>query len=220
MANQVYGSAASSSIPSDWIRRFRSYQSHMSGDIFLFLSLSPLPIKDSVNIADGTLLPVPHRGSMSSSRILHDKFYFSSLRTNLLSVSHLAANHLRVIFSSSECLIQDQRTGRIVGRLGKLYYLDILLYIPFFFSCFSRIRNGTRRRLGHTQHTVQDFFHCLEYIPAFHSDGLNNSCDCLQLAIVCSRIKHKNPNSSVPFFGLIHSLVSTCDLTLFDLRLI
>jgi len=31
--------------------------SHMSGDIFLFLSLSPLPInKDSVNIADGTLL--------------------------------------------------------------------------------------------------------------------------------------------------------------------
>jgi hypothetical protein len=30
--------------------------SHMSGDIFLFLSLSPLPInKDSVNIADGTL---------------------------------------------------------------------------------------------------------------------------------------------------------------------
>ena len=29
MANQVYGSAASSSIPSDWIRRFRGYQSHV-----------------------------------------------------------------------------------------------------------------------------------------------------------------------------------------------
>ncbi|KAM7459974.1 hypothetical protein LguiA_036050 [Lonicera macranthoides] len=76
MANQVSGSAASSSIPSDWIRRFRGYQSHV--------------------------------------------------------------------------------------------------------SCFSRIRNGTPPsilgRLRHTQHTVQDFFHCLGYIPAFHSDGLNNSC--------------------------------------------
>ncbi|KAM7459951.1 hypothetical protein LguiA_036068 [Lonicera macranthoides] len=29
MANQVSGSAASSSIPSDWIRRFRGYQSHV-----------------------------------------------------------------------------------------------------------------------------------------------------------------------------------------------
>lgn len=108
--------------------------SHMSGEIFLFLSLSPLPIKDSVNIADGTLLPLSHCGSMSSSRILHDRFDFPPLRTNLLSVSHLAANHLRVIFSSSECLIQDQRTGRIVGRLGKLSYPDIILYIPFFFQ--------------------------------------------------------------------------------------
>ncbi|CAK9186304.1 unnamed protein product, partial [Ilex paraguariensis] len=59
--------------------------SHMSGDIFLFLSLSPLPIKDSVNIADGTLLTLSHCGSMSSSRILHDIFSFSPLRTNLLS---------------------------------------------------------------------------------------------------------------------------------------
>lgn len=69
---------------------------------------------------------------MSPSLILHDLLYVPQLRTNLLSVSHLAANHLRVIFSSSECLIQDQRTGRMVGRLGKLYYLDILLYIPLF----------------------------------------------------------------------------------------
>lgn len=89
--------------------------SHMSGDIFLFLSLSPLPIKNSVSIADGTLLPLSHCGSMSSFRIFHDILYFPPLRTNLLSFSHLAANHLRVIFSSSECLIQDQRTGRIVG---------------------------------------------------------------------------------------------------------
>lgn len=50
----------------------------------------PLPIKDSVNIADGTLLPVSHCGSMSSSWILHDIFYFPSLSTNLLSVSQLA----------------------------------------------------------------------------------------------------------------------------------
>lgn len=111
------------------------------------------------------------------------------------------------------------REGSLAGWESYIIWIFFSTFL-FFFSCFSRIRNGTRRRLGHTQHTVQDFFHCLEYIPAFHSDGLNNSCDCLQLAIVCSRIKHKNPNSSVPFFGLIHSLVSTCDLTLFDLRLI
>lgn len=32
-----------------------------------------------------------------------------TLRTNLLSVSHLAANHLRVIFSSLECLILTRK---------------------------------------------------------------------------------------------------------------
>lgn len=52
MAHQVSGSAASSSTPSDWILDSGA-TSHMSGD----RSLSPLPIKDSVNIADGTLLP-------------------------------------------------------------------------------------------------------------------------------------------------------------------
>ncbi|KAG5615320.1 hypothetical protein H5410_015144 [Solanum commersonii] len=60
----------------------------------------------------------------------------SSLRAN-----HVAANHLRVIFSSSDCLIHDHRTGRIVHQLGKLYYMDILLYVPFF-SYFTRIMNG------------------------------------------------------------------------------
>lgn len=127
------------------------------------------------------------------------------------------------IFVSSFLLLSV--LSRISTREGSLagwesFIIRIFFSTFLFFSCFSRIRNGTRRRLRHTQHTVQDFFHCLGYIPVFHSDGLNNSCDCLQLAIVCSRIKDKNPNESVPFFGLIHSLVSTCDLTLFDLRLI
>ena len=99
-----------------------SYHTKFTGKLDVgCVDFSHLPIKDFVNIANNSVLPpIPYHGSMSSSQILHDKFYFSSLRTNLLSINHLATNHLRVIFSSSQCLIQDQRTRRIVGWLGKL----------------------------------------------------------------------------------------------------
>lgn len=140
---------------------------------------------------------------------LHPGFFMIDSIFLLKTTCFLSVTLQLTFFVSSFLLLSVLST--ISAREGSLagwesFIIRIFFSTFLFFSCFIRIRNGTRRRLRHTQDRVQDFFHCLGYIPAFHSDGLNNSCDCLQLAIVCSRIKHKNPKKCA--FLWIDSFVS------------
>ncbi|KAL0326887.1 UNVERIFIED_CONTAM: Retrovirus-related Pol polyprotein from transposon TNT 1-94 [Sesamum angustifolium] len=102
---------------------------HMCCDAQFFHDLKPLSNTSSVSLPDDSKQAVTHWQSHAFRHItLTHVLHVPHFKYNLLSVNRLSSSsHIDFIFSSSHCLLQDQRTKRIlaVGKLiGKLYTLD------------------------------------------------------------------------------------------------
>jgi hypothetical protein len=78
-------------------------------------------------------MQVSHTGSISLPNLsLSNAYLIPKLNFNLISIGQLCDLGYEVIFSSSECRVQDPRTGQLIriGRkIGRLYEL-IELHIP------------------------------------------------------------------------------------------
>ena len=96
-----------------------------NSDIFCSKSLPLQPT--SISIADGTIMPVTHIGTISSNDIsLSDVYFVPQLSLNLLSVGQLCDLDLHLFFSRNGCLIQDPLTKTTVGtghKIGRLFEL-------------------------------------------------------------------------------------------------
>ncbi|CAL1399700.1 unnamed protein product [Linum trigynum] len=79
------------------------------------------PIDDvSVQVANGDKLHATGLGSIHSSDIvLPSTYHVPSLVPSLVSVGQLTDQGYRVMFAPSGCVIQDQKTGREIGRGSK-----------------------------------------------------------------------------------------------------
>uniref|UniRef100_A0A2N9HG58 Integrase catalytic domain-containing protein n=1 Tax=Fagus sylvatica TaxID=28930 RepID=A0A2N9HG58_FAGSY len=88
------------------------------------------PVLPTITTADGSAITVSHVGSISTPTLsVSDVFCVSKLHLNLLSVSQLTELGLKLFFSSRGCLMQDSRTGQIVGtahKVGRLFELTSL----------------------------------------------------------------------------------------------
>ena len=106
---------------------------HMTSASHLLSSMSKNDITNSIHTADGSLMPVSHKGSISLSNLsLPDTYLIPKLRFNLVSVGQLCDLGYELTFSSSGCRVQDPRTGQLIGtgcKIGRLFELT-KLHVP------------------------------------------------------------------------------------------
>uniref|UniRef100_A0A2N9J2F8 Integrase catalytic domain-containing protein n=1 Tax=Fagus sylvatica TaxID=28930 RepID=A0A2N9J2F8_FAGSY len=102
---------------------------HMTDNPHLTSAHTP-PVLPTITTADGSAMTVSHVGSISIPNLsISDVFCIPKLHLNLLSVGQLTELGLNLFFSSRGCLVQDSRTGQIVGsarKVGRLFELTSL----------------------------------------------------------------------------------------------
>uniref|UniRef100_A0A2N9HQD7 Integrase catalytic domain-containing protein n=1 Tax=Fagus sylvatica TaxID=28930 RepID=A0A2N9HQD7_FAGSY len=102
---------------------------HMTDNPHLTSAHTP-PVLPTITTADGSAMTVSHVGSISTPNLsVSDVFCVPKLHLNLLSVGQLTELGLNLFFSSRGCLVQDSRTGQIVGtarKVGRLFELTSL----------------------------------------------------------------------------------------------
>ncbi|CAL1357522.1 unnamed protein product [Linum trigynum] len=81
-----------------------------------------------LQVANGDQLLVLGSRTVSMSNItLPDTIYVPKLVPNLVSVGQLTDDGCDVSFNTNGCIVQDQRTGRVIGighRQGRVFVLD------------------------------------------------------------------------------------------------
>ena len=106
---------------------------HMTGNLDILHHLSPNSTFDNILAANGQSLSVKKIGNITitpfDSAPLHlsNVLYIPDLCANLISVGQLVKQNCLVSFSASGCIIQNLRTGKIIGkgrRNGELFALD------------------------------------------------------------------------------------------------
>ena len=106
---------------------------HMTPDESQFSVKAPLEHPITIYTADGTPMPVSHKGTISSSCLsLSDTFHIPKLSINLLSVGQLCELGVDLLFTNHGVDVQDPRmgqglgTGCKVGRMFEVHDLKIL----------------------------------------------------------------------------------------------
>nr|CAD1817701.1 unnamed protein product [Ananas comosus var. bracteatus] len=94
-----------------------------------------------IRTANGSIVTATHTG-LAKSKDLHlpNTFLVPKLSMNLISIGQLCDLGLTVIFDSSDCIVQDRKTGKQVGtgrKVGRLFVVDNL-HIPswYLLCCF------------------------------------------------------------------------------------
>uniref|UniRef100_A0A2N9HB54 Integrase catalytic domain-containing protein n=1 Tax=Fagus sylvatica TaxID=28930 RepID=A0A2N9HB54_FAGSY len=104
---------------------------HMTDNHHLTSAHTP-PVLPTITTADGSAMIVNHVGSISTPNLfVSDVFCVPKLHLNLLSVGQLTELGLNLFFSSHGCLVQDSRTGQIVGTARKVGWLFELTSLHF-----------------------------------------------------------------------------------------
>uniref|UniRef100_A0A2N9H472 Integrase catalytic domain-containing protein n=1 Tax=Fagus sylvatica TaxID=28930 RepID=A0A2N9H472_FAGSY len=129
------------------------------------------PVLPTITTADGSAMTVSHVGSISTPNLsISDVFCVPKLHLNLLSVGQLTELGLNLFFSSRGCLVQDSRTGQIVGsarKVGRLFELTSFHFPSSSVSAPVIAASASielwHSRLGHTQYS--------KAIKVFRSDN-------------------------------------------------
>ena len=99
---------------------------HMTNDTTIFSSKRHT--QETVHTADGTIMPITHIGTASTTSFsLSDTFYVPKLALNLVSIGQLVEQGIDVSFSITGCRLQDRQTGQLLGtgrKVGRLFELD------------------------------------------------------------------------------------------------
>ncbi|KAJ9560780.1 hypothetical protein OSB04_005940 [Centaurea solstitialis] len=202
-AAQTYGDRPSDS----WIFDCGATDT-MTYDVSDFVKMTR-PMKTHIETANGGKMGVKNGGTIKFNRDikLHKCLYVPSLSHKLLSISHVTKElNCSALMHPTFCLLQDIKTGRIIGRGTEkhgLYYVDEVTQ-----SGIVMLAHGTmerkawlwHRRLGHPSGS---YLHTLfpELFP------LNKSIFCETCILAKSHrksFKHKNTRVDTPF-QLIHS---------------
>jgi len=109
-----------------------SASNHMTNNPQLFTNSTKYPRNLTIHTANGNHLPITNIGDISSS--LTDVFAAPGLITNLISIGQLVDNNCCVEFSHSGCLVQDQRSRKMIAKGPKVGCL-FPLHLPLSSSC-------------------------------------------------------------------------------------
>ena len=90
-----------------------------------FSDKAPLAHPISICTADGTPMPVSHKGTISTPNLsLSDTFYIPKLSLNLLSISQLYELGVDILFTNHGIDVQDPWTGQVLGvgrKVGRMF---------------------------------------------------------------------------------------------------
>ena len=107
-----------------------AYCNHMTPDESQFSDRAPLEHSITIYTADGTPMPVSHKGTISSPRLsLNDTFHIPKLSFNLLSVGQLCELGVDLLFTNHGVDVQDPRTGQVLGtgrKVGRMFEIHDL----------------------------------------------------------------------------------------------
>ncbi|MCO5601748.1 hypothetical protein L7F22_055873 [Adiantum nelumboides] len=99
---------------------------HITSRKDLFCSLDAAPVGKKVTCANNASYPIKGVGKIlitisdGSDLCLPDVLYVPGIKKNLLSVSSLAKNGLRVIFEDDRCIVRDRENGYSLITTGTL----------------------------------------------------------------------------------------------------
>jgi len=98
---------------------------HMTPDESQFSEKAPLEHPITIYTANGTPMPVSHKGTISSPSLsLNDTFHIPKLSLNLLSVGQLCELGVDLLFTNHGVDVQDPRTGQVLGtgrKVGRMF---------------------------------------------------------------------------------------------------
>jgi hypothetical protein len=103
---------------------------HVTGISSSFRTYIPHSYSETIQTADGTSQPIHGVGSIECTPSLHlsSVLHVPSFPVNLLSVSSLVDQFkCMVIFDENFCILQEKRTGRVIGtgiRRNGLWYIN------------------------------------------------------------------------------------------------
>ena len=106
---------------------------HMTNNVKFLTNVSKYPGNLKIHTIDGNYLPITATGDVSSS--ITNVFVSPGLTTHLVSVSQLVDNNCKVEFFKSGCVVQDQRSRKMIARGPKIRRLFPLQFSKS--SCFS-----------------------------------------------------------------------------------
>ena len=105
----------------------------MTPDESQFFNKAPLEHPITIYIADGTPMPVSHKGTIPSPCLsLSDTFHIPKSSLNLLSVGQLYELGINLLFTNHGVDVQDSQTSQVlrtsckVGRMFEVHDLKIL----------------------------------------------------------------------------------------------
>ena len=183
---------------------------HMTSNSKSFSSMSSTNITSPIHTADGSLMTVSHKGSISMTDLtLPDTYFIPKLNFNLISVGQLVDLGYDITFSSSGCHVQDRKTKKVIGtgcKVGRLFRLDSL-HVPHPQNlCATSVSSSLQlwhQRLAHTS---------LGKIRPLISQGYlgsisDESFDCVscQTAKQPALSFNKSTSISNSSFDLVHS---------------
>jgi hypothetical protein len=116
------------SISSEWFLD-SACCNHMTDNPHLTSAHTP-PVLPTITTANGSAMTVSYVDSISTPNLsVSNVFCVPKLHLNLLSIGQLTELGLNLFFSFCGCLVQDSRTGQIVGtahKVGRLFELTSL----------------------------------------------------------------------------------------------
>ena len=94
----------------------------MTSDESQFSDKAPLEHPITIYTAEGTPMPISHKGTISSSSLsLNDTFHIPKLSLNLFYVGQLCELAVDLLFTNHGVDVQDPQTGQVL----KVYDLKI-----------------------------------------------------------------------------------------------
>ena len=162
----------------------------------------------TVHLPNGAVAVVTHTGCIRFDDFaLHDVLCVPSFKLNLISISKLVqSSHCLAIFTDDVCMLQDQRSGKMIRmgtERGGLYYLDSSKK-PRCHSVTATVSHSPRlwhQRLGHLSNkSLRMISHFVKNMPFCDID------DCLIFPLA-KQTRSQFPLSSINThapFELIH----------------
>ena len=90
-----------------------------------FFDKAPLEHPNTIYTANGTSMPVSHKGTTYSPCLsLSDTFHIPKLPLNLLSVGQLCELGIDLLYTNHGVDVQDPRTGQVLGtghKVGRIF---------------------------------------------------------------------------------------------------
>jgi len=130
---------------------------HMTGNTTGFHDVCKYGGTQTIQIVDGSTLPITAVGTLGSS--FQNVFISPGLSTNLIFLGQLVDNNCDVHFSRGGCLVQDQVSGMVIAKgskVGRLFPLQFSISILVSFACTITANNNEvwHKKLGHPNSAV------------------------------------------------------------------